>query len=92
MSAPPRTRQLARRETRSSRTVASVATACYAAFLLGPPIMGFIADAASLRLAFGLVALVTTSVYFLAPAVRPSSQPSLPSPSSPSASHAQGTS
>lgn len=71
--------------------VASVATACYAAFLLGPPIMGLIADVASLRFAFGLVALVTMSVYFLAPAVRPSSPPAFPAVSSSPVSHAQGT-
>jgi MFS family permease len=55
--------------------VAAVATACYAAFLIGPPVMGFIADIASLRLAFALVGGIVTMVIVLAPAVsRPSRQ------------------
>ncbi len=53
--------------------VAAVATMCYAAFLVGPPLMGFVADLISLRVAFlgvGLgVGLFVTSVIWLAPAV-----------------------
>lgn len=49
--------------------VSAVATACYAAFLIGPPVMGFISDVVSLRLAFGLVGGIVTAVIFLAPSV-----------------------
>ena len=49
--------------------VAAVATMCYAAFLVGPPLMGFVADLLSLRVAFLGVGLFVTSVIWLAPAV-----------------------
>lgn len=49
--------------------VAAVATACYAAFLIGPPVMGFISDVVSLRAAFVLVGGIVTAVIVLAPAV-----------------------
>ena len=49
--------------------VAAVATVCYAAFLVGPPMMGFISDLLSLRVAFLGVGLFVTIVIVLAPAV-----------------------
>jgi MFS family permease len=49
--------------------VSAVATACYAAFLIGPPVMGFISDLVSLRLAFGMVGGIVTAVIVLAPSV-----------------------
>ena len=49
--------------------VASVATVCYSAFLVGPPMMGFISDQSSLRTAFTLVGLLVTVIIVLAPAV-----------------------
>lgn len=50
--------------------VAAVATACYSAFLIGPPAMGFISDVLSLRVAFVLVGVIVTAVIVLAPSVR----------------------
>ena len=55
--------------------VAAVATTCYAAFLIGPPVMGFISDVASLRLAFALVGGIVTAVIVLAPSVARPTQP-----------------
>jgi len=49
--------------------VAAVATVCYAAFLVGPPMMGFVSDLLSLRAAFMGVGLFATIVIVLAPAV-----------------------
>lgn len=49
--------------------VSAVATTCYAAFLIGPPAMGFISDMVSLRLAFGMVAGIVTAIIVLAPSV-----------------------
>lgn len=46
--------------------LASVATLGYGAFLLGPPLLGFIGDAASLRISFAAVALFTLPLPFLA--------------------------
>jgi MFS family permease len=54
--------------------VAAVATACYSAFLIGPPVMGFIADVASLRAAFALVGIIVTTVIVLAPSVTQATQ------------------
>jgi MFS family permease len=39
--------------------IATVATCGYVGFLLGPPVIGFIADALSLRVSLGLVALLS---------------------------------
>ena len=49
--------------------VAGVATACYSAFLIGPPLMGFVSDQLSLRAAFVMVGIVTSIAIVLAPAV-----------------------
>lgn len=46
------------------RGVAGVATIGYAAFLVGPPIIGFIAEATSLRVGFGVVLLLALSLIF----------------------------
>lgn len=54
--------------------VAAVATTCYAAFLIGPPVMGFISDIASLRLAFALVGGIVSTVIILAPSVARTNQ------------------
>ena len=40
------------------RALASVATLGYGAFLFGPPVLGFIGDALSLRMSFALVAML----------------------------------
>lgn len=46
------------------RAIAGVATIGYAAFLIGPPVIGFIAEGTSLRLAFIVViVLATTMIY-----------------------------
>ena len=50
--------------------LASVATLGYGAFLLGPPLLGFIGDLVSLRASFGMVALLTLTLPFLAAALR----------------------
>lgn len=59
--------------------VAAVATACYSAFLVGPPTMGFISDVLSLRVAFALVGVIVTAIIVLAPAVLRSETPAQPS-------------
>jgi MFS family permease len=72
--------------------VSAVATACYAAFLIGPPVMGFISDLVSLRLAFGLVGGIVTAVIVLAPSVlRPVRQEfTVDSPVAPATSQVSG--
>lgn len=72
--------------------VAAVATTCYAAFLIGPPLMGFISDVASLRLAFALVGGIVTAVIILAPAVARNDQPepTIDSPAAPAISNLPG--
>ncbi|MCV0426541.1 MAG: MFS transporter [Roseibium sp.] len=50
--------------------LASVATLGYGAFLLGPPLLGFIGDFLSLRASFAVVALLTLALPFLAGALR----------------------
>ncbi len=49
--------------------VAAVATACYSAFLIGPPVIGAIGDHLSLQVAFIGVALLVSIVIVLAPSV-----------------------
>ncbi len=46
--------------------LAAVATLGYGAFLFGPPVLGFIGEAVSLRAAFGLVAVLALLIVFLA--------------------------
>jgi len=50
--------------------IATVATCGYVGFLLGPPVIGFIADALSLRVALGLVALLSLCAVLGARTVR----------------------
>ncbi|MES0881453.1 MFS transporter [Roseibium sp. SCP14] len=50
--------------------LASVATLGYGAFLFGPPVLGFVGDAFSLRVSFGVVALLTLALPFLASALK----------------------
>ncbi len=50
----------------SGAALAAVATLGYGAFLLGPPILGFIGDAVSLRAAFSLVAVLALLIAVLA--------------------------
>ncbi|KZM50557.1 MFS transporter [Labrenzia sp. OB1] len=50
--------------------LAAVATLGYGAFLLGPPLLGFVGDALSLRASFGAVALLTLALPFLAGALK----------------------
>jgi len=52
------------------RSVASVATVGYTGFLVGPPVLGWIAEFTSLRLIMALVALLAACVALLADAVR----------------------
>jgi MFS family permease len=49
--------------------IASVSTCGYTGFLVGPPVIGFIAQATSLRLGFGVVVALSLLAAFLAPAV-----------------------
>ncbi len=54
--------------------IAGVATIGYAGFLAGPPLIGLIAEATSLRISLFLVALLVGSLVFSARAIRPSTQ------------------
>ncbi|WP_075741973.1 MFS transporter [Actinoalloteichus sp. GBA129-24] len=53
--------------------VAAVATAGYVAFLVGPPLLGFLGDQYGLRGAMIVVLVFVGAAAFLAPAVRPAS-------------------
>jgi fucose permease len=55
----------------SSIGIASVATIGYAGFLAGPPLIGLVAEATSLRIALLLVAVLTGTLIFTAQAIRP---------------------
>jgi predicted MFS family arabinose efflux permease len=50
--------------------IASVATLGYGGMLLGPPIVGFIAQVAGLRMSFGALALLAVLTIILAPCLR----------------------
>jgi hypothetical protein len=54
----------------SGPAIASVATTGCVAFLVGPPIIGFAAEAVTLRIALGLVVVLCAATALLAPAVR----------------------
>ena len=54
--------------------IAGVATIGYAAFLAGPPVIGLVADATSLRVSLVLAALLVGSIGFTAQAMRPQAQ------------------
>ncbi|WP_375258033.1 MFS transporter [Citreimonas sp.] len=51
----------------AGQAIASVATLGYGAMLMGPPAIGFIADASSLRLSFALVGLFALLIAALSP-------------------------
>ncbi len=46
--------------------IAAVSTIGYLGFLIGPPVIGFIAQATSLRISFGLIATMGTLIAFIA--------------------------
>ena len=48
-----------------STNIAAVSTAGYSGFMVGPPMIGFVAEATSLRLGLGIVALLATVVFLL---------------------------
>ena len=54
--------------------IASVATLGYGGLLLGPPVIGFIADLVSLRAGFGLLAVLSLCLIVMARAVRAPAQ------------------
>lgn len=51
--------------------LAAIATLGYGAFLLGPPVLGFIGEAVSLRAAFALVAVLAIFIVVLSGALKP---------------------
>ncbi|NYD67753.1 MFS transporter [Agromyces atrinae] len=55
----------------STASVAAVATAGYIAFLVGPPLLGFVGEHIGLRLAMLVVLAMVAIAVFLAPAARP---------------------
>jgi len=55
----------------SSRGLAGVATIGYAAFLAGPPLVGMIADALSLRVSLGMIAALVGLIFVFADAIQP---------------------
>lgn len=59
--------------------VAAVATIGYSGFLLGPPLLGWLAEASSLRLALGVVVLLCSLIVFL-PRVKPFARVLAPRP------------
>jgi MFS family permease len=56
---------------RAAQGIATVATIGYAGFLVGPPMIGFVAGAASLGVGLLVVSLLLLLVVVLAPAARP---------------------
>ncbi|MBV7409825.1 MFS transporter [Maritimibacter sp. DP1N21-5] len=58
-------------EVSAGQAIASVATLGYGALLLGPPVIGFVAHATSLRLSFGLVAVIALVIVAFSGALRP---------------------
>ncbi len=54
----------------AGQAIASVATLGYGAMLMGPPAIGFIADATSLRISFALVGLCALLIAALSPVLR----------------------
>jgi MFS family permease len=48
-----------------STNIAAVSTAGYSGFMVGPPMIGIVAEATNLRLGLGIVAVLTTIVYLL---------------------------
>jgi predicted MFS family arabinose efflux permease len=59
----------------SSRGITGVATIAYAAFLAGPPVIGQIAQATSLRASLSVVAVLVASIFLFAGALRRAAPP-----------------
>jgi MFS family permease len=55
--------------------IAAVSTIGYLGFLFGPPFIGFIAQATSLRISFGLIAVMGTMIAVIAGRIRIENQP-----------------
>jgi MFS family permease len=55
--------------------IAAVATCGYAGFLVGPPVIGFVADALSLRIALGLVVLLSLCAAVCARTIKKGNKP-----------------
>ena len=53
----------------AGQAIASVATLCYGAMLLGPPVIGFMAHATSLRIPFAMVGAAAVLIALFAPAL-----------------------
>ena len=53
-----------------SLAIASVSSIGYIGFLMGPPLIGFLAQAVSLRLSFTVIAIFGASIYFTAPKLK----------------------
>lgn len=51
--------------------VAAVATMGYSGFLMGPPLLGWLAQASSLRLALVVIVLLSACIVFLSPVAQP---------------------
>ena len=56
----------------AAANIAAVATIGYSGFVVGPPFIGFVADASSLPLALGLIVLACLAIAFWAAIVEPS--------------------
>ena len=54
--------------------IASVATVAYGGMLLGPPVVGFVAQVAGLKVSFAMLALLALGAVYLAPVLRLSPQ------------------
>jgi hypothetical protein len=59
----------------SGTGIAAVATMGYAGFLVGPPVIGFVADLTSLSAALGLLGLACLTISAAAHAVQPAARP-----------------
>ena len=66
-------RAAGRRTTSPGAGIAAVSTVGYSAFLVGPPAIGFLADAIGLRLSLGVVVVLLAVIGALAGATRPAS-------------------
>ena len=58
----------------SGPAIASVATVGYGGMLLGPPVVGFVAQVAGLKVSFAMLALLALGAVYLAPVLRLSPQ------------------
>jgi len=53
-----------------SLAIASVSSIGYLGFLIGPPLIGYIAELSSLRISFLVIACLGASIYFIAPKLK----------------------